>query len=95
MARITIEDCIRQYPNRFELVLLASRRARQIMRGHEPQIDVGDTYKPAVMALREIGKGAITWEALYALDEQERQAQLEAAAAAESEDGEWSDSGAQ
>ncbi|MDX8410545.1 MAG: DNA-directed RNA polymerase subunit omega [Mariprofundaceae bacterium] len=95
MARITIEDCIRHYPNRFELVLLASRRARQIMQGHQPQIDVGDTYKPAVMALREIGKGAISWEALYAFEEQERQAQLEAAAAAEAEAGEWSDSGAQ
>lgn len=92
MARITIEDCTRLYPNRFELVLLAARRARQLMRGHASQVDVGDTAKPAVMALREIGEGAVSWESVYAVEEQERQAQLEAVAA---EDTEWPDAGAQ
>ena len=53
MARVTIEDCLEIYPNRFELVKVASRRARQILNGHPPAIDPeGD--KATVIALREI-----------------------------------------
>jgi len=73
MARITVEDCIRHYPNRFEMVLLASRRARQLMRGLPPVIADEESHKPTVQALREIGDGKITWEDLFDLEERERE----------------------
>lgn len=59
MARITIEDCLVQVPNRFELVLLASARARQIAKGSVPLISSEDAKgsKPTVIALREIAEG--------------------------------------
>jgi len=53
MARVTVEDCIVQVPNRFELVLLASQRARNISRGEQITID-RDNDKNPVVALREI-----------------------------------------
>jgi DNA-directed RNA polymerase subunit omega len=53
MARVTVEDCIVQIPNRFELVLLAAQRARNISRGEEMTID-RDNDKNPVVALREI-----------------------------------------
>ena len=55
MARVTVEDCIVQVPNRFELVLLAAQRARNISRGEEPTID-RDNDKNPVVALREIAE---------------------------------------
>ncbi|HHQ69664.1 MAG TPA: DNA-directed RNA polymerase subunit omega [Halothiobacillaceae bacterium] len=58
MARVTIEDCIDKIPNRFELVLNAARRARQIEQGAEPLVPMGKE-KPVVIALREIGEGKI------------------------------------
>ncbi len=73
MARVTIEDCIEVYPNRFEMVLLAARRARQLLDGQEPVIeDVEDGEKPPVLALREIGGGKMTWEQLQAIEEMEK-----------------------
>ena len=51
MARITVEDCLDQVDNRFELVLLATRRARQIARGAEPLVDEAND-KSTVIALR-------------------------------------------
>lgn len=78
MARITVEDCIRHYPNRFELVQLAARRARQLLRGFHPLVDDGDAHKPPVQALKEIGAGQLTWDRLFELEEQERR-RLEAA----------------
>jgi len=72
MARVTVEDCIRYYPNRFEMVLLASRRARQVLRGM-PVLIEEETHKPVVQALRELGEGHITWEGVFEAEEQERQ----------------------
>jgi len=71
MARVTVEDCIRYYPNRFEMVLLASRRARQLLDGM-PAMVVAEGDKPTVQALREIGDGQMTWESLHIAGENER-----------------------
>ena len=69
MARITVEDCIEKVSNRFELVLLATKRARQITRGSTPLVEV-DNDKPTVIALREMAAGKIDPEALNkAVDE--------------------------
>ncbi|MFH1598640.1 MAG: DNA-directed RNA polymerase subunit omega [Pseudomonadota bacterium] len=55
MARITVEDCLSVVDNRFELVLMASKRARQLAKGVEPLLDNSENDdKPTVMALREI-----------------------------------------
>jgi len=67
MARVTVSDCLEKVDNRFELVLLASRRARQIMEGAEPSLDV-ENDKPTVVALREIAAGNITEGVLDAVD---------------------------
>ncbi len=58
MARITVEDCIEKVGNRFELVLLATKRARQITRGSTPLVEV-ENDKPTVIALREIAADKI------------------------------------
>ncbi len=58
MARVTVEDCLEHVDNRFELVLVASKRARQIARGAEPLVP-WDNDKPTVVALREIAAGLI------------------------------------
>ncbi len=58
MARITIEDCIEKVNNRFELVLLATKRARQVARGATPLV-AEERDKPTVIALREIAEGHI------------------------------------
>ena len=57
MARITVEDCLKKIPNRFELVLAAAYRARLIAQGHQPNVDAKD--KPTVVALREIANGDV------------------------------------
>lgn len=72
MARVTIEDCIRYYPNRFEMVLLASRRARQLLGGMPALVANEEGHKPAVQALKEMGDGHISWDAVFELDERER-----------------------
>lgn len=56
MARVTVEDCLKNVKNRFELVLIASKRARQLMRGKEPKVE-WDNDKATVVALREIAEG--------------------------------------
>ena len=58
MARVTIDDCIKNIPNRFDLTLTAAYRARQLTTGATPQVDA-DNDKPAVIALREIAAGKI------------------------------------
>jgi len=78
MARVTIEDCIRYYPNRFEMVLLASKRARQLLNGMPPLVENEEGHKHTVQALKEMGDGHISWDSVFDLDEQERQ-RLEAA----------------
>ena len=71
MARVTVEDCISYYPSRFEMVLLASRRARQIQNGMPLMMETeGD--KPTVSALREMGEGFVSWDVLFDHDDQHR-----------------------
>jgi DNA-directed RNA polymerase subunit omega len=61
MARLTVEDCLEHVDNRYDLVLLAARRARQISLGSDPMVEEeGD--KPTVIALREIAEGLVTAE---------------------------------
>lgn len=60
MARVTVEDCLEHVENRFVLVLVAAKRARQIaVRGDQPHVDWDDD-KPTVVALREIAAGLVT-----------------------------------
>jgi DNA-directed RNA polymerase subunit omega len=63
MARVTVEDCVLKVPNRFELVLLAAQRARNISRGEQLTID-RDNDKNPVVALREIADETLTLPAL-------------------------------
>ena len=63
MARITVEDCIDKFPSRFELVLVASNRARRLFSGEDPTVDK-DNDKHTVIALREIASQTITSEQL-------------------------------
>ena len=57
MARVTVEDCLDQIPSRFALVLIASRRTRQLLKGAETSVQRDN--REAVMALREIASGAV------------------------------------
>ena len=63
MARITVEDCIDKFPSRFELVLVASQRARKLHSGDSPAVEK-DNDKNTVIALREISESAISVEAM-------------------------------
>jgi len=63
MARVTVEDCLENVKNRFELVLVAAKRARQIAMGGEPMVPE-ENDKPTVIALREIADGLVTSEIL-------------------------------
>ena len=63
MARITVDDCLSSIPNRFELTLAATYRARQIATGASPQIE-SNKDKPTVIALREIAAGKVGLEVL-------------------------------
>lgn len=67
MARVTVSDCLEKVDNRFELVLMASRRARQLMDGADASLEL-ENDKPTVVALREIAEGNITMEALDWID---------------------------
>ena len=73
MARITVEDCLENIDNRFELVLTATKRARQIGHGSEPMVEE-ENDKPTVIALREIAEGLIDAQGVDVL-----QAEIEAA----------------
>lgn len=59
MARVTVEDCLDNVDNRFQLVLVASKRARQVAMGKEPMVE-WENDKPTVVALREISEGFVT-----------------------------------
>lgn len=63
MARVTVEDCLENVDNRFQLVLVSSKRARQIANGGQPFVD-WDNDKPTVVALREIAEGFVTRDIL-------------------------------
>ncbi len=73
MARITVEDCLEHVENRFDLVLLASRRARQISQGADPLVPP-ENDKPTVIALREIAENLIN---ASSMDEMEAKAEIE------------------
>ncbi len=57
MARITVEDCLKNIPNKFELVLLGAKRARQLIKGGRPLLNSDD--REVVLALREIAAGKV------------------------------------
>ena len=59
MARVTVEDCLDKVDNRFQLVLVATKRARQLAKGVEPFV-AWENDKPTVVALREIEEGFVT-----------------------------------
>ena len=59
MARITVEDCLDNIDNIFEMVLVAAKRARRIAHGAEPMVDL-ENDKPTVIALREIADGHVS-----------------------------------
>ncbi|TMM45298.1 DNA-directed RNA polymerase subunit omega [Colwellia ponticola] len=85
MARVTVEDAVEKVGNRFDLVLVASRRARQIATGgKDPLVDI-ENDKPTVIALREIEAGLITTDIMNTSDRQQQiqqdTAELDAVAA--------------
>jgi DNA-directed RNA polymerase subunit omega len=71
MARVTVEDCLEKLNNRFDLVLVASKRARQISTGGKEPGLPWENDKPTVMALREIAEGLVTRDILTAKPEEE------------------------
>jgi DNA-directed RNA polymerase subunit omega len=87
MARITVEDCLDHVDNRFELVMVGSKRARQIAVEGRPALVDEENDKPTVIALREIEQGLITADILteipqeYEIIDAEAVAELEAATA--------------
>ena len=84
MARVTVEDCLDKVDNRFELVLLATKRARQLVEGMEPLVP-WENDKATVVALREIADGLITAESL---EEHDRKVAMAKAAGEERLEGE-------
>lgn len=74
MARVTVEDAVEKVGNRFDLVLIASRRARQIATGGKDPLVDPENDKPTVIALREIEAGLITTEVM---DNSERHEQVQ------------------
>ena len=74
MARITVEDCLEVVNNRFELVMMASKRARQLANGVQPTLDNSETGdKPTVLALREIAARSIDNALIEQVDKAERE----------------------
>ena len=72
MARITVEDCLEVVDNRFELVLMATRRVRQLAKGATAAVD-GHNDKPTVLALREIADRKVDHAMIDEIDKQERE----------------------
>lgn len=74
MARITVEDCLQVIDNRFELVMMAAKRARQLANGVEAQLDNSENDdKPTVLALREIAARRIDEDFVEAVEKSERE----------------------
>lgn len=69
MARVTVEDCLENVENRFQLVRIAAKRARQLSNGADTQLD-WENDKPTVVALREIAEGLVNADILRARKEQ-------------------------
>jgi len=74
MARITVEDCLDNVENRFDLVMIASKRARQLQTGGRDPMVSEDNDKPTVLALREIAEGFISSEILTQVPEEDTEA---------------------
>ena len=75
MARITVEDCVHNIDNIFEMVLVAAKRARRVAHGAEPMVEL-ENDKPTVIALREIAEGFVTADILTREDELEAEEEL-------------------
>lgn len=73
MARITVEDCLQVVDNRFELVMMASKRARQLAAGVDAQLENEANDKPTVLALREIAARRIDNDYIDAVEKAERE----------------------
>jgi DNA-directed RNA polymerase subunit omega len=76
MARVTVEDCLENVANRFELVMVASKRARPMATGGTDPMDQEESDKPTVIALREIAEGFITPDILNREDELDAEQEL-------------------
>ncbi|MFV8818863.1 DNA-directed RNA polymerase subunit omega [Haliea sp. E17] len=76
MARVTVEDCLENVANRFELVMVASKRARQMATGGKDPLVEEESDKPTVIALREIADGLITPDILLREDELDAEDEL-------------------
>ncbi len=76
MARVTVEDCLEAVDNRFELVMLASKRARQLATGGKDPLVQEESDKPTVIALREIAEGLVTEDMLNREDELDAEEEL-------------------
>ena len=76
MARVTVEDCLENVANRFELVMVASKRARQLATGGKEPLVQEESDKPTVVALREIADGVVTPDILIREDEIEAEEEL-------------------
>ncbi len=76
MARVTVEDCLDNVDNRFELVMVASKRARQLATGGKDPMVQEESDKPTVIALREIAEGFITRELLTREEEMDAEDEL-------------------
>jgi DNA-directed RNA polymerase subunit omega len=76
MARVTVEDCLDNVANRFELVMVASKRARQMATGGKDPLVQEESDKPTVIALREIAEGLITPDILTREEEMEAEEEL-------------------
>jgi DNA-directed RNA polymerase subunit omega len=62
MARITVEDCLQQVPNRFLLVMVASKRTKQLIKGAQSLIENKGNNRNVVLALREVAAGKVEYE---------------------------------
>ncbi|KZN47341.1 DNA-directed RNA polymerase subunit omega [Pseudoalteromonas luteoviolacea] len=82
MARVTVEDAVDKIGNRFDLILVAARRARQISVGGKDPMVEAENDKPTVIALREIEEGLVTPDSLDMIDREEQQNQEAAELAA-------------
>ncbi|HWU51382.1 MAG TPA: DNA-directed RNA polymerase subunit omega [Tahibacter sp.] len=72
MARVTVEDCLQVVDNRFELVLMATKRARQLAKGADSLV-TAENDKPTVLALREIAEGKVDNALIEQVDKLERE----------------------
>lgn len=88
MARVTVEDCLDKVDNRFQLVLVATKRARQLSNGVQPLVE-WENDKPTIVALREIAEGligpSILDEPVHSVFEEEEEEVVEGAEAATAE----------